>query len=60
MTTTATPPEEINLAPKAVIDTDDDETEIDNDELTSLNGLTLQKNNNNDTNIPVIHGRRKV
>ena len=52
MTTAATPPEEINLAPKAVIDTDDDDTEIDNDELTSLNGL--QNNNDNINNIPVI------
>ena len=30
---TMTPPEEINLAPKAIVDTDDDDTEIDNDEL---------------------------
>ncbi len=52
MTATATPPEEINLASKAIVDTDDDDTEIDNDELTSLNG----HNNNNDNinNIPVI------
>ena len=49
MTTTATPPEEINLAPKAIIveTTDDDDTEIDNDKLTYLNGL--QNNANNDT-----------
>ena len=62
MTTTATPPEEINLAPKAVVDTDDDDdTEIDNDELTSLNGngLTLQ-NNNTSSMISVIHGRIRV
>ncbi len=50
--------QEINLAPKAIVDTNDDnDTEIDNDELTSLNGLQ-NNNTSNDTinNIPVIHG----